>query len=161
MNTQRWLGLAALIGMLALGPGKVQAQYQGPYSSPVYSPYLNLFRSGGSITSNYYGLVRPQLDAQASLNQLQRQIQYGNQSALVQTVDPGVVTGQLAGFQTQAVYFRGAYFHQFGVQGASLPGSATSGQQRFGTAGLNTPGFYSTPSAGLPALPTTTRPPGQ
>jgi hypothetical protein len=162
MTTQRWLGLAAPVVMLAAGGGTAQAQYQ---TSP-YSPYLNLFRGGGSLTSNYYGLVRPQLDAQASLAQLQRQIAYAQQNVSVQTIDPGVTTGVLAGFQTHRAYFGGpGVYRHFDFVSAGLPGTGVSGQQRAFTApGLNTPGFYNTSFQGSPGQPPatqTTRPPGQ
>jgi hypothetical protein len=162
MRNLRWIGLAVLAGWLGVLPGNLWAQYQiSPYSSP-YSPYLNLLRSGGSVTSNYYGLVRPQIQNDANLQQLQRQIQVGQQNAVVQTVDTGVITGQLAGFQTQGAYFRGAGFRQFGLVNAPLSGTGYSPGQR----GLNTPGFYNAVGPGLPTtLPATTpgtatKPPG-
>ena len=163
MSMQRWLGWALLWGAICLLPANDQAQYQSPYSPGPCSPYLNLLRGGGSLTSNYYGLVRPQLDFQQGITQLQRQVQYGQQNALVQTIDTGVVTGLYAGFQTQGAYFRGAYFHPFGVVNTGLPGQSASGQPRAGMPGLNTPGFYSTPSTAYPNLPasSTTKPPGQ
>jgi len=52
------------------------AHAQGPYtrpltnSTPPVSPYLNLTRGGNSAV-NYYGLVRPQMDAQRLLQQTQ------------------------------------------------------------------------------------------
>jgi hypothetical protein len=160
MNNLRWLGLAALVGLLGWAPARVQAQYQSPIGG--YSPYLNLLRGGSSLTSNYYGIVRPQLGFDAGLQQLQRQVQYGQQSLYIQTYDPGVVTGVVAGFQTQGSYFRGANSHPFGLVNASLPGTASS-QQRSLLPGLNTPGFYSTQTLGTPPTtpPTTPKPPGQ
>jgi hypothetical protein len=44
----------------------------GPSTSAPLNPYLNLVR-GGNPAVNYYGLVRPQVDAQRSLQQLQQQ----------------------------------------------------------------------------------------
>src|SRR5579864_5687257 len=44
----------------------------GPSNSPPLSPYLNMVR-GGNPAVNYYGLVRPQMQAQHSIQQLQQQ----------------------------------------------------------------------------------------
>jgi hypothetical protein len=163
MASRQWLGLGALVVALAAGAGEAQAQYQPP-SSPVISPYLNLFRGGGSLTSNYFTLVRPQLDFQASLNQVQQQIQYGLQNTTVQAIDPGVTTGQVAGFMTHQAYFGGIVPRNFGVVNAALPGAATSGQRAFAAPGLNTPAFYNSSlqgATGQPLTTPTTRPPGQ
>jgi hypothetical protein len=57
--------MALAVLAVTLGGQSVQAQliYQrpitNPYQTPVFSPYLNLFR-GGSPGLNYYGIVRPQ-----------------------------------------------------------------------------------------------------
>src|SRR5262245_21876578 len=42
---------------------------------PVYSPYLNLNRSGGTLAQNYYGLVRPEIEFRNNVNQLRRDTQ--------------------------------------------------------------------------------------
>ena len=66
-----------LLGLLMLASANsVQAQGSytrpatSPSGSPVVSPYLNLAR-GGNPAVNYYGLVRPQMDAQRAVQQLQ------------------------------------------------------------------------------------------
>ncbi|MCE9531517.1 MAG: hypothetical protein K8T89_10410 [Planctomycetes bacterium] len=53
------------------GPGGTSGV--GP-TSPAVSPYLNLNRRGSSVAVNYYGLVRPAIDFQNSLNTLQQQV---------------------------------------------------------------------------------------
>jgi hypothetical protein len=65
------------------------AEAQAPFSNttasrPTVSPYLNLLNQNTSGTSNYYTLVRPQIQAreeilrqQAQINQIQRQVQRG------------------------------------------------------------------------------------
>jgi hypothetical protein len=42
----------------------------GAGSRPAFSPYLNLLRRGNSTLSNYYGLVRPELDFRRADTQL-------------------------------------------------------------------------------------------
>jgi hypothetical protein len=53
----------------------------GAGARPAFSPYLNLLRRGNSTLSNYYGLVRPELDfrradtqLRSGFGQLQREI---------------------------------------------------------------------------------------
>jgi len=45
-----------------------------PATNPPVSPYLNLVRPGSSPAINYYGIVRPQVDLQQSLQGLQSQV---------------------------------------------------------------------------------------
>ena len=73
--------LAAAIGCWLPMTAQAQLGSIGSYSPPqtnprpVYSPYLNLTRPGGSVGANYYGLVRPQVDAQRNIMLLQQQAQ--------------------------------------------------------------------------------------
>ena len=62
--------LACLRGAQAQAP--VTRPPVNPFNPPPVSPYLNLGR-GGAPAINYYGLVRPQVDTAAYLQQLQRQ----------------------------------------------------------------------------------------
>jgi hypothetical protein len=75
--------LAALGLATVLVPGRASAQLAplpsnfgrpptNPLGTPVFSPYLNMAR-GGDSALNYYGLVRPQVQTQQSLQQLQQQ----------------------------------------------------------------------------------------
>src|SRR5688500_4172615 len=82
--------LAAVVGVLALGTS-VHAQPQiGSYSPPVVnpkpavSPYLHLNRGGSSAAVNFFGIVRPQLDNQRSIQQLQQQFQIQTQGPIGQ-----------------------------------------------------------------------------
>ena len=70
-------GLGISLGFLMLVTASsvpAQGTYTRPMTSPngapAVSPYLNLVR-GGNPAVNYYGLVRPQMDAQHALQQLQ------------------------------------------------------------------------------------------
>jgi hypothetical protein len=82
---RRWLYASLVAAGLAaaLTPGRAAAQFipspgtfgrppGNPMGTPTFSPYLNLGR-GGNEALNYYGLVRPQVQAQQSIQQLQQQ----------------------------------------------------------------------------------------
>jgi hypothetical protein len=73
--------LASVVGVLVLGTS-VHAQPQiGSYTPPVtnprpiISPYLNLNRGGVAPAIDYFGIVRPQIDNQKAIQQLQQQYQ--------------------------------------------------------------------------------------
>jgi hypothetical protein len=87
------LALTVLMGTMAT---QARAQYGRPYPGtpgalrPAYSPYLNLARPGNAAV-NYYGLVRPQIDFNNAIGDIQQDL-----NTLAQPVDP---TGRdLAGF---------------------------------------------------------------
>ena len=87
----RRLLLAGLVlaGWLTGAAGSASAQFQyfqpqtAPFSQPPVSPYLNLFR-GGNPGINYYGLVRPQVQAAQTFQQLQLQQQLQAQQSAQQ-----------------------------------------------------------------------------
>src|SRR5439155_25802818 len=70
----------ALLGILGLGTtNPATAQALRPFApgyggNPAISPYLNLLQRGNPAV-NYYGLVRPQQQYNASLNTLEQQVQ--------------------------------------------------------------------------------------
>ena len=114
-----------------------------------FSPYLNISRGGGSAAVNYYGIVRPQLSLQASVQSLQQQ-----QTALTGGQDdgsvPGLVTGTRARFLNTGGYFLNlnggttpAVRSGFGAQsgtGTASSGSAAGSSLRgtFGGSGAGT-----------------------
>jgi hypothetical protein len=74
---KRWL-LALSLGLAGLLPTAAQAQTVGSYPwrtapTPTLSPYLNLTR-GGSAGINYFSLVRPQIETQKSLAQINQEL---------------------------------------------------------------------------------------
>jgi hypothetical protein len=89
MNTMKSFGVAILCFLGAMAPDAVQSQT--PFSDintgvlrPSVSPYLNLTNQRNSGISNYFTLVRPQIQArealvrqQAQISQVQRQVQRG------------------------------------------------------------------------------------
>lgn len=88
-----------------------------PLQRPAYSPYLNLTRPG-SLANNYYGLVRPQIEARDAINNLQSQY-----SSLNQTINNGPsanlpfpTTGHRTSFQNLSHYFSSNPTQSFGRQ---------------------------------------------
>jgi hypothetical protein len=76
-----------------------------PYQGPVLSPYLNLFRRDTLPAINYYGIVRPQFDVNASLQQLQEQSLQNRQELTAEAERVAPTTGHPVQFQNQGPYF--------------------------------------------------------
>lgn len=129
--------VGAIVGLAYLAGGAgAQAPYRSPNfgrtTRPAYSPYLNLFRPGGSFLQNYYGLVRPELDFRSNIQGLQQQAStntynigvlgnaVGNQGA--PTLTP---TGHATAFNTHTRYFQNRG-QGGGQSGGSQVGSRTS-----------------------------------
>jgi len=96
--------------LMAFAGSTAQAQAPfGPASRPAFSPYLNLLRNGNPTFQNYYGLVRPQIQASQSIQSLQGQLQ--NTNALIASNATGTdgsalpVTGQTFGYMNHLGYF--------------------------------------------------------
>lgn len=94
--------------------GQAAAQYippprlTGPGIRPAYSPYLNLTRAGNRAT-NYYGLVRPEVEARAAYLNLQQQVGQLRRPPASQTAafDEEPATGYPVRFLDYGAYFRG------------------------------------------------------
>ncbi|HEX3314515.1 MAG TPA: hypothetical protein VHR72_06450 [Gemmataceae bacterium] len=151
--------LALAAGPLALGLPPTHASAQiflqqnppgqvGPYvpprvgyGGPAYSPYNNLNRPGGAA-NNYFGIVRPQMDAARAINQIQQQqavgpgpaeeaYGYGTQQPFTRDPANQLTTGHAVTFANTAQYFP----QQTGVRGVS-------GTSAYGTSASNR-GFIS------------------
>jgi hypothetical protein len=100
-----------------------------PFTQPVVSPFVNLGLRGVNPGISYFGIVRPQLEAQANIQQLTQfataQTYLDNTALLAQ---PILNTGTGSGFMTANRYF----------QTVGRPGSATG---TGGTTAFATPGF--------------------
>lgn len=108
--------LAPALARPALAQAVVQPQVN-PFVRPAISPYLNLFRSGNPAV-NYYGLVRPQVQFQNSLQQLQQQEQPFATFGFYQ--QPGVATLPTTGHATRFFNTSHYFFNQGGgVQSAT------------------------------------------
>ncbi len=117
---------------LVLAAGAM-AQAQPPITNPPVTPWLNLYRAGASVNSNYNNLVRPDLDFRGSILQLQNQTAANQQGlANLATTPAGpLVTGHQAGFMTQNSYF----------QTLGSGGSAGGNGSSFGTVGRSSSGL--------------------
>ncbi|MBY0457645.1 MAG: hypothetical protein K2V38_09930, partial [Gemmataceae bacterium] len=65
-----WHAVAAVVAVVLSGAGAFAQQPGAPIQRPPYSPYLNLLRTGGTTAQNYYGLVRPEIQARQALQGL-------------------------------------------------------------------------------------------
>lgn len=96
--------------VLLLVFGSSVADAQSPFArrlpppKPAVSPYLNLFRSGNSTAFNYLTLVRPEVEFQKSITQLQSDVQQLNSFQTSVVSDLGE-TGHKVGYQTHTRYF--------------------------------------------------------
>ncbi len=111
--------LFALVATLVTGNAAFAqiGYYPRPYTPrPTVSPYLNLFRSGAT---NYYGVIRPQLETGRALQQLQFQQQWLAQSHAEDVAAPAVMDQSYVGTTGHPVTFfnYGHYFTAPGVRG--------------------------------------------
>lgn len=112
-----WLALVAG----AIAPVAAQPSFnRGPgYSTPRYSPYLNLAR-GGNPGLNYYGLVRPEVDfrnAGVRIQQEITQLQTAQSSVVSGEVNPNLpTTGHQASFMNYSHFYPGARGNQVPAQ---------------------------------------------
>jgi hypothetical protein len=100
-----------------------------------YSPYLNLLRTGSpyGVAGNYYGLVRPQLDAQNAFQNLQRQINQNTGAITASAIDQSTglpYTGHPAAFLNLSHYYSRGF-----TGGGSMPGGGSTGAPRTSGAG--------------------------
>jgi hypothetical protein len=109
--------LPSLAALLIAG-SSVYAQPQiGSYSPPVtnpfpiISPYLNMNRTGTAPAINYYGIVKPQMESQQAIQQLQQQYQMTQNNGLAR--NPYASQNSLSGEQEMAATGRplGGYFN--------------------------------------------------
>ena len=138
------LTLAALVA-LALSPGVLHAQLgpyappttNNPYQRPTMSPYLNMLRPGANPAINYYGLVRPQMQTNRTLQTFQQEltpVASGLFSTAQQQVGvqiPVPTTGHQVQFYNYGTYFQGVNSTSSGTLGGTNPGN----RPQFGTLG--------------------------
>ena len=122
-------------------------------ATPTYSPYNNLTRPGGAA-SNYFGVIRPQMDSMRSFQQIQQsQSGFGAAPADETLYPSGPQSSQDTGTRLQTghavSYFNTMhYFPQSGGSSRSGGGAAgsygNSGIPGRGTVGGNQPFFSGT-----------------
>lgn len=137
----------AVIATLSLKTGDLAAQPPAPGGQfsrpPAFSPYLNLLRSGGSPTLNYFGLVRPEMQFRQAIQTLNADISQNRQ--LIGNLDPGVGGLPFTGHPTQFMNL-GGYFMNSG-------GNVATGS-RYGSGAMNRSGFNRTGmSSGAGTIP--------
>ena len=101
-----WRALVT-VGIVLLAAESASAQPTNPGSRPAFSPYLNLNRPGASPTLNYYGLVRPEIQARQSIQNLQGSVATNQQAigGLRTEINELPGTGHQASFQNHGGYF--------------------------------------------------------
>ena len=116
-----------------------------------FSPYLNLTRGGNSAAVNYYGIVRPQINFQNSIQSIQQQQQQGSGNGMEadDPTMPFMVLGTRARFLNTSGYFLnlGGSTMSAGPGTGSGQGSGTTGQNQFGSTSGG--GFSSAASSGM------------
>jgi hypothetical protein len=103
-----------------------------PITQPVYSPYLNLLRSGGNLTQNYFGLVRPEVDLRNASGQLQQQAYQTDQS--LNNLAYGVNGGYAPLVSGHGAVFLNTRNHFLNLRGSGGQAGFGSGSP-YGTAG--------------------------
>jgi hypothetical protein len=104
------LGSVAFVMSWAVGPVRAQATYGrvgvGQINRPVYSPYLNLLRTGNPVYANYYGLVRPEVELRSAASTLQQEV-FANQQGIsgLEAATTTLTTGHATRFLNTSGYF--------------------------------------------------------
>ncbi|MBL8815185.1 MAG: hypothetical protein JNL58_04065 [Planctomyces sp.] len=98
---------------------------QRPINTPTFSPYLNLFRNGDNSgpVLNYYGLVRPQMQAMQQNQQLGQNLQSLQQMQQQQQAQAGRpnVAAQYLGYSQLSTTGHPVVFQSFNnAQGAGI-----------------------------------------
>jgi hypothetical protein len=139
---------------LVLGTPSLWAQgfRPAPQPQPAVSPYMNLLRQGNSPAFNYLTLVRPELDTNKSLDQLNNQVLQNSASAPGATGAGELTTGHAFGFQTQRRYFQ-TIGGRGGVGGGGAGGVGGAVGQAGGQGyGGGVAGFGNVGAGGVPGI---------
>jgi hypothetical protein len=108
--TSAGFGSGGSPGGSALGGGIGSAPTSGGFS-----PYLNLNRGGNTAALNYYGIIRPQMNFQSSLQSLSQQQQQTAGMMQDDPLMPGIVVGTRPRFLNTSGYF-------LNINGGTTPG---------------------------------------
>lgn len=103
-----------------------------------FSPYLNLNRGGNTAALNYYGIIRPQMNFQSSLQSLSQQQQQTAGMMQDDPLMPGIVVGTRPRFLNTSGYF-------LNINGGTAPGMA--GGAAAGPGGQTQSGFGTGPQS--------------
>jgi hypothetical protein len=97
----------AVLIVFAFGEVKVNAQPPAPgigiNRTPAFSPYLNIVRQGGSATLNYFGLTRPDVQTDQSIQGLSSDVNQNRQN--INNLSNLPATGHPVQFMNTGGYF--------------------------------------------------------
>ena len=179
MNLRISLGIALALAMPDVSSAQTGqiGSYNRPKTNsyPTVSPYLNLGRGGNNAAVNYYGLVRPQKDANRAFQQLDPALFGGdprlglNGTAIGPDGNPipgskQYLPNQALGLQTghpaTYLYYSHYYPIQAGQRGGATSGG-TTGAGNFGRPSTQaTPFFFGSNGIYLPVNPSGPNPIG-
>ena len=135
MRRTIWLSVCSLLFVAgsANAQGGFPGSQYGPSSRPAYSPYLNLTRRDAPLVTNYYGLVRPEVNFRNALQQLDsQQAQTNSQQAALESALAYPATGHPSRFLSHNGYFltnsSGGGGGQFAAPAGGAQGTAGAAQ---------------------------------
>lgn len=140
-----------------LTAGLAEAQSPLPYQNPAVSPYLSLFRQGTPPAVSYFNIVRPQIDFNSSIQNLQQQTGFNRQSINDIQQQGGRTTlpptGFVPTFQNYRSYFMtysGGGMGAGGLGGGQIPNRASGGGN---PRAMGVPALGSPSSGGVGGIP--------
>ena len=144
-NICKVLAASALMAFAWVSPLAAQSINGFNPSGPAVSPYLNLMRPASLPAINYYDLVRPQMQFQSAITNLQQ-----NQASLIQGMTTGgaaadspVMTGHTVMFGNLSHYYAG------GAAGGGVGGGMGGGMMLPGARSLQGQRMMYSPLRGL------------
>jgi len=130
---QSIISLAALLITCSVASAQFGTLGQAPQRPrPTVSPYVNLGIGGGLNASSYYGIIRPQIETNRSINQLQTGMQLLNADGSLKGALDQTQPNALGGMQTghPATFFNYGHYFPMSAGSTSTGTGTTSG---FGT----------------------------
>ncbi len=91
---------------------------------PTVSPYLNLNRNGGTPAINYFGIVRPQIENQQAIQNLQHQVQTNQAMIQAQSQQQSATEEMAPTGRALGGYLNYSHFFPLLNRGAGGSGSA-------------------------------------
>lgn len=123
-------GAAALAGPAAAQPPAPGGP--GAYNRPVVSPYINIVGGFGNAAANYFGIVRPQMQARQAILGLENSV-IANRQAIA-NVEQGIAGGEFnlpgTGHPTQFLNTGGYFLNSGGTAGGTFGGGGAAGPRQ-------------------------------
>lgn len=154
----RTIHLSTGLVIWAVTANTVLAQSPLPYQTPAVSPYLSLFRQGTPPAVSYFNIVRPQIDFNSSIMNLQQQTGFNRQAIGDLQQNPRSATtlpptGFVPTFQNYRSYFltyNGTGMGGTGMGGGQIPNRASGGGN---PRAMGVPALGSPSSGGMGGIP--------